>query len=78
MVRPRSKGRMEVEVMGRVCPRRVRTGVGVVGEEAVDDGGSAGRMVRVKSALPVRRTLEEGKKLRDVTVLRWGLECECG
>lgn len=42
------------EVMGRVCPRRVRTGVtvrlGVGATGQVEDRRSAGRIVSVKSA----------------------------
>ena len=46
------------------------TFVVVYGEES---GGSAERTVREKSAPDVKITLEDGKKRREVTVLRWAL-----
>lgn len=59
-------------VIAWVWPFNVRTGTA----EAVDDesvGGSAGRIVSVKSAPAVNRTREEGKKRREVSVLKCNL-----
>lgn len=65
MVRPRPM--IAVEVMPRVCPFKVLTGLNRTG--SVDGcGRSAGRMEREKSKLAVRRTREEGKKRTEVTV----------
>jgi len=70
ILRPRAM--IAVDVIALVCARSVR-----IGERLVEDvsEGSAGRIVRVKSAPPVRRTLDEGKNLKEVTELRWTLEC---
>lgn len=63
------------DVTARVWPLNVRTGDGVVVEEGADgSGGSAGKIDRLKSLPAVKRTREDGKNRRAVTVLRCGLQ----
>ena len=70
-LRPRET--IPVEVMARVCPRNVRAALTFVVVYGEDSGIFAERMEREKSAPDVKTTLEDGKKRRDVTVLRWAL-----
>lgn len=72
MFRPRAM--MAVDVMARVCARRVRAGVTLadVDGDGASVGRSAGRIDKEKSAPEERRTREEGKNLREVTVLKCG------
>lgn len=80
MFRPRAM--MPVDDIERVCPRRVRAGVmRLLGVAESDDGvgRSAGRIAREKSPPAVRRTRDEGKNWRDVTLLRCALQVSrCG
>lgn len=64
---------MPVDVTARVCPLNVRAGLTLIGDWEADAGCSAGIMEREKSILEVRMTLDDGKKLSEVMVLRCGL-----
>lgn len=69
---------MQADATDRVCARRTRTGCTLVPSPEDDSdhvsGNSADRMERAKSAPHVRRTREDGKNLREVTLEACGFE----
>src|SRR5271170_4796848 len=75
----RPRATIAVEVILRVCSRRMRAGVTravyLVASSGGGSGGGAGGGVGREKYAPARsRTREDGKNCRDVTELRCGLE----